>query len=65
MLQKVYGDNCLSGARIFEWYTWFKDGNEDYKDDERYGRPLTSKTDQNRKSELNCAKRPWIRCESY
>ncbi|GFU04817.1 protein GVQW3 [Trichonephila clavipes] len=35
---------CLSLARVFEWFKRFKDGRQD---DSRPGRPSTSKTDEN------------------
>lgn len=46
-LQTVYGSDCLSRARVFEWFKMFREGREDCKDDERPGRPRTSKTDFN------------------
>lgn len=47
MLQQVYGDECLSRTRVFEWHKRFKEGREDVEDDPRPGRPSTSKTDDN------------------
>ncbi|GFX16759.1 protein GVQW3 [Trichonephila clavipes] len=38
---------CLSRARVFEWFKRFKDGRQDVEDDSRPGRPSTSKTDEN------------------
>ena len=37
--KKVYGDDCLSRARVYEWFTRFRDGREDIHDDEHTGRP--------------------------
>lgn len=46
-LRQVYGKECLSRARVFDWYKRFQDGREDVEDDARPGRPSTSKTDEN------------------
>ncbi|XP_012231347.2 protein GVQW3-like [Linepithema humile] len=43
----VYGDDCLSRSKVFEWYKRFKEGRESLKDDARTGRPTTSSTDAN------------------
>lgn len=47
LLKEVYGNECLSRARVFEWFKRFQDGQEDVEDDSRPGRPSTSKTDDN------------------
>ena len=47
MLTEVYGEECMSRARVFEWHKRFCEGREDVEDDERSGRPCTSKTDEN------------------
>lgn len=47
LLKEVYGNECLSRARVFEWFKRFQDGREDVEDDARPGRPSTSKTDEN------------------
>lgn len=47
LLKEVYGNECLSRARVFEWFKRFQDGREDVQDDSRPGRPSTSKTDDN------------------
>ncbi|GFT06949.1 protein GVQW3 [Trichonephila clavipes] len=47
LLKEVYGGECLSRARVFEWFKRFKDGRQDVEDDSRPGRPSTSKTDEN------------------
>jgi len=44
LLNKVYGDKCLSRTQVFEW---FKEGREEIGDDQRPGRPSTSKTGEN------------------
>ncbi|KAL4153743.1 hypothetical protein QTP88_001576 [Uroleucon formosanum] len=47
MLCEVYGEECLSRARVFEWYKRFYSGREDVEDDDRSGRPTTSSTNEN------------------
>lgn len=42
LLKKVYGDDCMSKARVYEWFNRFKNGREDLNDDERPGRPEAS-----------------------
>ena len=41
MMKHVYGDNCLSRAQIFRWYTRFKSGVETIEDETRPGRPFS------------------------
>ena len=43
----VYGYDCLSRSKVFEWYNRFKNGRESLEDDARSGRPTTSLTDAN------------------
>ena len=47
LLKKVYGDECLSRTQVFDWFKRFKEEREEIGDDERPGRPSTSKTDAN------------------
>ena len=47
LLKIVYGDECLSRTQVFEWFKRFKEGREEIGDDQRPGRPSTSKTDAN------------------
>ena len=47
MLHEVYGDFCMSRARVFEWHKQFLEGKEGVKDDPNAGRPSASKTDVN------------------
>ncbi|XP_025160560.1 putative uncharacterized protein FLJ37770 [Harpegnathos saltator] len=44
LLKEVYGNECLSHARVFEWFKRFQDSREDHS---RLDRPSTSKTDEN------------------
>jgi len=46
-LKKVYGDEYLSRTQVFEWFKRFKEGREEIGDDQRPGRPSTSKTEAN------------------
>ena len=41
------GDECLFRTHVFEWFKRFKEGREGIGDDQRPGRPYTSKTDAN------------------
>ena len=34
-MKKVYGDDCLSRSRIYEWFKRFQEGREALEDDER------------------------------
>jgi len=47
MLQEAFGDNAMSQSKTFLWYIRFKDGRTSVDDDERSGRPSTSKTPKN------------------
>ena len=46
-LAEVNSKECMSRARIFEWYKRFIKGRTDVEDDECSGRPTTSKTTSN------------------
>lgn len=47
MMQKAFGDNCMSKTRIYEWYNRFKNGRESVDSDARSGRPSLTTTPQN------------------
>lgn len=47
MLKHVYGSETLSRTQAFEWHRRFREGRESAEDDERSGRPVTSRTDEN------------------
>ena len=47
LLKKVYDNECLCRTQVFEWLKRFKEGREEIGDDQRPGRPSTSKTDAN------------------
>ena len=46
-MKEVYGNECLSRSRVFEWFKRFQEGQEDVQDDSRPDRSSTSKTDGN------------------
>ena len=45
MLQRVYGEECLSRTQCYEWYQRFKWGRTSIEDDPRSGRPSSSTGD--------------------
>ncbi len=47
LLQKAYGEECVSRATTFLWFGKFQDGREDVHDNEWVGSPCTSQTDNN------------------
>ena len=49
---EVYGKECTSRTRVFEWHKRFHEGRTDVGDDKRSRRPTISKTtNNNRESE--------------
>ena len=44
---EVYGKECVSRTRVFEWHKRFCEGRTDVGDDERSRRPTISKTTNN------------------
>lgn len=44
LMQKVYGSECLSRSKTFEWHKRFLEGRQSLEDDERVGRPITIRT---------------------
>ena len=44
LVEKAYDDAAISRTTIFEWHKRFREGGESVKDDERSGRPTTSRT---------------------
>jgi hypothetical protein len=47
MLREAFGGHSLSRTAVFEWYSRFKADPVSVEDDERSGRPSTSKTTEN------------------
>jgi len=43
-LQQVYGDTALKKSAVYDWFSRFKNGQEKLGDDQRSGRPSTSRT---------------------
>ena len=50
ILHKIYGDSCMSRARVFECHKQFVQGRTDMEDDPKTEKPSTSKTDANIKN---------------
>jgi hypothetical protein len=46
-VQKAYGDEALNRSNVFRWYSRFRDGRELVEDDERGGRPKSTRTEVN------------------
>jgi len=44
-LQKAYGSEALNRSNVFRWYSRFRDGRELVEDDERGGRPKSTRTE--------------------
>ena len=44
MMQKAFGNECMSKTRIKEWYNRFKGGRPSVDSDSRFGRASTTKT---------------------
>jgi len=47
MLVQVYGDNAMSKTAVYKWVKRFSEGRESVTDEERSGRPATSRTEEN------------------
>jgi len=47
MLVQVYGDNAMKKAAVYKWVKRFSEGRESVIDEERSGRPATSRTEEN------------------
>ena len=47
MLKLVYGDAAVTMKTAYMWFERFRNGCEPVKDEERSGRPSTSKTQEN------------------
>ncbi|GFV88116.1 protein GVQW3 [Trichonephila clavipes] len=44
LMKQVYGDCCLSRSNVFVWQKRFLDGSDTVEDDQRSGRPISSRT---------------------
>ncbi|XP_018314337.1 histone-lysine N-methyltransferase SETMAR-like [Mycetomoellerius zeteki] len=47
MLGNCFGSDALKKTTVYEWHERFRSGRESVEDDERSGRPSTSKTNEN------------------
>jgi len=47
MLVQVYGDSATKKTAVYKWVERFSEGRESVTDEERTGRPATSKTEEN------------------
>ena len=47
MLVQVYGDNDKKKTAVYKWVKRFSEGRESVTDEERSGRPATSRTEEN------------------
>ena len=47
MLMKVYGDNAMKKTEVYKWVKRSSEGRESVTDEERSGRPATSRTEEN------------------
>jgi len=47
MLVQVYGENAMKKTAVYKWVKRFSDGRESVTDEERSGRPATSRTEEN------------------
>jgi hypothetical protein len=45
-LKRVYGDECLSRARVFKWFARFHDCRESIEDDPRPRWPVSIRTEK-------------------
>jgi len=43
-LHQVYGETALKKSAVYDWFSRFKNGQEKLEDDQRGGRPSTSRT---------------------
>jgi hypothetical protein len=44
LVQKAYGNEALNRSNVLRWYSRFRDGRELVEDDERGGRPKSTRT---------------------
>jgi hypothetical protein len=45
LVQKTYGNEALNRSNVFRWYSQFRDGRGLVQDDERGGRPKSTRTE--------------------
>ena len=47
LVQKAYGNEALNPSKIYKWYSRFRDGRKLVEDEERGGRPKSTRTEVN------------------
>ena len=47
LVQKLNGNEAANRSNVFRWYSRFRDGRELVRDDERGGRPKSTRTEVN------------------
>ena len=47
LVQRAYGNEAVNRSKIFRWYSRFRVGRELVEDDERGGRPKSTRTEVN------------------
>ena len=47
LVQEAYGNEALNRSNVFRWYSRFRDGRELVEDEERCGRPKSTRTEVN------------------
>jgi hypothetical protein len=47
LVQKAYGNEALNRPNVFRWYSRLRDGRELVEDDEKGGRPKSTRTEVN------------------
>jgi len=47
MLVQICGDNAMKKTAVYRWMKRFSEGRESVTDEERSGRPATSRTEEN------------------
>jgi len=47
MLVQAYGNNAMKKTAVYKWVKRFSEGRESVTDEERSGRPATSRTEEN------------------
>ena len=47
MLVQLYGDSAMKKTAVYKWVKRFSEGRESVTDEERSGRPATSRTEEN------------------
>ena len=45
LVQKAYGNEAVNRSNVFRWYYRFRDGRELVEDDQRSGRPKSTRTE--------------------